>query len=47
MTFLVGVDGEPMVVVLGGEDGANREDVDSILEERAKRQADLEADMLK
>lgn len=47
VTFLMGVDGEPMVVVLGGEDGANREDVDSILEERAKRQADLEADMLK
>ena len=47
VTFLMGMDGEPMVVVLGGEEGANREDVDSLLEERAKRQADLEADMLK
>ncbi|XP_045122932.1 SH2 domain-containing protein 4B-like isoform X2 [Portunus trituberculatus] len=47
VTFLMGMDGEPMVVVLGGEEGTNREDVDSILEERAKRQADLEADMLK
>ncbi len=34
--LLMGVDGEPMVVVLGGEGAAQREDVDSILEERAK-----------
>ncbi|KAG0721864.1 hypothetical protein GWK47_006191 [Chionoecetes opilio] len=45
VTFLMGVDGEPMVVVLGGEE--SREDVDSMLEQRAKRQAHLEADMLK
>ncbi|KAK4313183.1 hypothetical protein Pmani_015447 [Petrolisthes manimaculis] len=47
VTFLVGVDGEPVVLVLGSEDGDGSDDVDQLLQERARRQADLESDILK
>ncbi|KAK4305014.1 hypothetical protein Pmani_023074 [Petrolisthes manimaculis] len=46
VTFLVGVDGEPVVLVLGSEDGDGSDDVDQLLQERARRQADLESDIL-